>query len=268
MIEIITGEALIHSVRDKISHWHDNIEAIDVIRGRAYCLVAGEKYSLEEGDICIVNSRAIHNLMTDDKDLYIKRYEISREFFTRNEKIYRKYIEKLINDERFSHIILKKEDYKTEAIRNIFESIYDFVTKKPVGYELGIVGMVHFFMQKVFIYYESSKNKKTVSQDNFLFRKMCDFIYTNYMNKLTLENIASMGNVSKSKAINIFNKYAQRSPVDFLNLYRLKVASEKLKDTEQSISEIALNTGFNQPSYFNRLFFREYNMTPSEYRKS
>ncbi|MDD7352225.1 MAG: AraC family transcriptional regulator [Peptoniphilaceae bacterium] len=128
--------------------------------------------------------------------------------------------------------------------------------------------MVHFFMQKVFIYYESSKNKKIVSQDNFLFRKMCDFIYTNYMNKLTLENIASMGNVSKSKAINIFNKYAQRSPVDFLNLYRLKVASEKLKDTEQSISEIALNTGFNQPSYFNRLFFREYNMTPSEYRKS
>ncbi|MDY3903004.1 hypothetical protein [Peptoniphilus sp.] len=115
MIETITGEALIHSVRDKISHWHDNIEAIDVIieaidviRGRAYCLVAGEKYSLEEGDICIVNSRAIHNLMTDDKDLYIKRYEISREFFTRNEKIYRKYIEKLINDERFSHIILKK----------------------------------------------------------------------------------------------------------------------------------------------------------------
>lgn len=97
---------------------------------------------------------------------------------------------------------------------------------------------------------------------------MCDFIYTNYMNKLTLENITSMGNVSKSKAINIFNKYAQRSPVDFLNLYRLKVASEKLKNTEQSISEIALNTGFNQPSYFNRLFFREYNMTPSEYRKS
>lgn len=267
MIEIITSDKLINNIEDKISHWHDNIEIIDVIKGEVTGRISGEDYTLKEKDICIINVRAIHNLTTDREDIYLKRYQISRELFTRSEKIYTKYLENIISDERFSHLIYRRDDAQTDEIRNMLESIYDFVTKKPPAYELAVVGIVHLLMQKIYITFEKTKNKK-LSEDQFLFRKMTDFIYTSYMEKLSLEMIAKKANVSKSKATNIFNQYAKRSPVDFLNLYRLKVATEKLREEDTSISEIAYDTGFNQPSYFNRLFFREYKMTPTEYRKN
>lgn len=268
MIEKITGYALMHSIENNISHWHDSIEIIEVIKGRFTCAIEGKRYILEEGDICIINSCAIHNLKTDEDNSYLKAYQISRELFTRSENIFRKYLEKMINDERFAHTILRKNDSHTEKMRNMLESIYDFVTNKPQAYELAVVGIVHLLLQKIYNYYDNSKKINIETQDSFLYREMSRFIYSNYMYKISLEDIANKANVSKSKAINIFNKFAERSPVDFLNMYRIKVASEKLKDTNMTISEIAMDTGFNQASYFNRVFLREYNMTPSEYRKS
>ena len=49
--------------------------------------------------------------------------------------------------------------------------------------------------------------------------------------------------------------------------YRLQMSAEKLVTTSKQITEIAYACGFGQPSYFNRLFLKEYNMTPNQYRK-
>lgn len=66
----------------------------------------------------------------------------------------------------------------------------------------------------------------------------------------------------------LFKKYTQNSPIEFLNLYRLEVSTSFLKNTTDNISTISLNCGFGQQSYYNRLFIREYGITPKEYRKS
>ncbi|MBO6047992.1 MAG: AraC family transcriptional regulator, partial [Erysipelotrichaceae bacterium] len=73
--------------------------------------------------------------------------------------------------------------------------------------------------------------------------------------------------ISKSKCCNVFKEYANHSPIDFLNLYRLKVSTDKLKNSIDSIASIAHGIGFSQQSYYNRLFLREYGITPKEYRQ-
>ena len=45
------------------------------------------------------------------------------------------------------------------------------------------------------------------------------------------------------------------------------MSAEKLATTSEQITEIAYACGFGQPSYFNRLFLKEYKMTPNQYRK-
>ena len=124
--------------------------------------------------------------------------------------------------------------------------------------------------QKIYVMHESIKDKMSapIDTDALLYRKMSDFIYKNYYQKLSLDDIAISGNISRSKCCIIFKKYAQNSPVDFLNLYRLEVSTSLLKNTNDSISSIAIDCGFGQQSYYNRLFLREYSMTPKEYRKN
>uniref|UniRef100_UPI000B0A6E20 helix-turn-helix transcriptional regulator n=1 Tax=Clostridium sp. NkU-1 TaxID=1095009 RepID=UPI000B0A6E20 len=52
----------------------------------------------------------------------------------------------------------------------------------------------------------------------------------------------------------------------FLNSYRLEVSRGLLKDTADSITQVALACGFNHLSYYSKLFLRSYGCTPSQYR--
>ena len=97
-------------------------------------------------------------------------------------------------------------------------------------------------------------------------RKMVQYIYKNFSDRITLDEISNAGGVSRSKCCRVFKQYLQQSPVDFLNLYRLEVSCRLLRDTKESISVVAQLCGFGQQSYYNRLFLRKYNCTPKEYR--
>lgn len=268
IMELISGAGLSQSIDNRIAHWHDRMEVIEVKKGIIICQIDGDEYEINAGDICIVNSRVIHSINADDFDAEIYRYEISKKLFTRDEDINKRYLNPMITDEKFSHIILENGAPITDEVGNLLSAIRDITDKKQPAYELAVVGIVHLLMQKIYNYYERDSREAPISADNFIYRKMADYIYNNYMEKLSLEDIAKKGNVSKSKACSLFNKFAKTSPVDFLNLYRLKISADLLKNTDSPISEIAMDSGFNQPSYFNRLFMREYKMTPSEFRKS
>ncbi|HIR88766.1 MAG TPA: helix-turn-helix transcriptional regulator, partial [Candidatus Fimimorpha faecalis] len=65
----------------------------------------------------------------------------------------------------------------------------------------------------------------------------------------------------------IFKKYSNQSPIDFLNTYRLEVSKNLLKETDKNITEIATSCGFNHLSYYASMFQNRYGTPPSEYRK-
>ena len=54
--------------------------------------------------------------------------------------------------------------------------------------------------------------------------------------------------------------------IQYLNDYRLTMAGEFLQNTEESVTQIALKCGFENLSYFNRLFRRKFGVTPGQYR--
>ncbi|MCB0644345.1 MAG: DNA-binding response regulator, partial [Phaeodactylibacter sp.] len=58
------------------------------------------------------------------------------------------------------------------------------------------------------------------------------------------------------------------SATRFINDIRLMEAEKLLQTTEQTVSEVAFDCGFNDPNYFTRLFVKKFEKRPSEYRKS
>jgi AraC family transcriptional regulator, dual regulator of chb operon len=61
-------------------------------------------------------------------------------------------------------------------------------------------------------------------------------------------------------------KYLNTTPSEFINNIRLLDAAKQLRNTSKSISEIVFETGFENPSYFNRLFKAKYGQSPGKYR--
>ena len=105
----------------------------------------------------------------------------------------------------------------------------------------------------------------TKNRDRLL--TMLAFIQENYGEKLTLEEIADSAAVSTRECLRCFRTAIRQSPMEYLIEYRVQKAKKLLESTDLSITDIALQCGFNSNSYFTKLFHRICGKTPNAYRK-
>lgn len=85
---------------------------------------------------------------------------------------------------------------------------------------------------------------------------------------LTLEDLASLTNLSVSTFKRDFRRIYNDSPANYLRNRRLEKAAELLSTSEQRISDIAYNTGFHELPHFSKCFKDRFALTPSAYRQS
>ena len=249
---IIEKENLDTHKQDELAHWQNSFELIEVVEGKFYCNVDGSEFLINKGNICIINRGRLHHIYTEDSNTSMCRKKtiiFNPDYFIKDQNIYEKYILPLLEKDAFAHI--------------------QFNIKKPIGYELEEYSLIYKVIRYLYLAYQSSKQSihTTYDANVQIQRNMTSFIHEHYNSKIGLEDIAEAGQVSKSTCIRLFHKYTGKSPIDFLNNYRLQMSAEKLVTTSEQITEIAYACGFGQPSYFNRLFLKEYNMTPNQYRK-
>ena len=83
-----------------------------------------------------------------------------------------------------------------------------------------------------------------------------------------LNDLAQAANLTPNYFCRFFQKVTHRSPIDYLNRYRIEMASIQLMKTTNSITDIAFSCGFNDLSYFIKLFHRYKGMAPLKYRQT
>lgn len=258
--------------QDELAHWHNSFELIEVVEGKFFCNVDGSEFLINKGNICIINRGRLHHIYTEDHNAFKCRKKtiiFNPDYFIKDENIYEKYILPLLEKDAFAHIqfnIKKGIGLDINALMKEIEALED---EKPIGYELEEYSLIYKVIRYLYLAYQSSKQSihTTYDANVQIQRNMTSFIHEHFNSKIGLEDIAEAGQVSKSTCIRLFHKYTGKSPIDFLNNYRLQMSAEKLVTTSEQITEIAYACGFGQPSYFNRLFLKEYNMTPNQYRK-
>lgn len=97
--------------------------------------------------------------------------------------------------------------------------------------------------------------------------KITGYIKQNYMNKITLDEIADQVYMSKSHISKIFNEGVGISITSYINKIRIEKSKRLLKDASLTIAEIANLTGFEDQSYFTKQFRQEIGISPKEYRE-
>lgn len=93
------------------------------------------------------------------------------------------------------------------------------------------------------------------------------YIYNNFRKPLTLEEVSSVASLSPTYFSKKFKLITGMGFKEYLNYVRLKHAQTALLTTDSSITDIALEYGFNDSNYFKDLFKKVYGKSPREYRK-
>ena len=269
---VIEKENLDTHKQDELAHWHNSFELIEVVEGKFYCNVDGSEFLINKGNICIINRGRLHHIYTEDYNTSMCRKKtiiFNPDYFIKDQNIYEKYILPLLEKDAFVHIQFNIKKGIGLDINTLMKEIEALEDEKPIGYELEEYSLIYKVIRYLYLAYQSSKQSihTTYDANVQIQRNMTSFIHEHFNSKIGLEDIAEAGKVSKSTCIRLFHKYTGKSPIDFLNNYRLQMSAEKLVATSEQITEIAYACGFGQPSYFNRLFLKEYNMTPNQYRK-
>ncbi len=248
------------------SHWHEDLEFIYVLSGFMKYNVNGEIVHIGAGNGIFVNSCQLHfgfsDTMEESEFICVLLHPALLEATA---GITQEYISPVLKNSALPYILLQKEEPWQYAILEEVRMIY----------QAKAVEHAPLYIQKAFwdiwihIYENVSRKKQTMSKEDgrlAALKNMLAYIQENYNEKISLEEIALSGNVSKSTCLTLFKKYLQDTPTHYMVSYRLKRATELLRETELSVSEIALAVGFGGSSYFAECFHKSFHCTPREYR--
>jgi AraC-like DNA-binding protein len=95
-----------------------------------------------------------------------------------------------------------------------------------------------------------------------------EYMKNNLAEELNRDKVASCCNMSPAHFSRIFHKSTGYTFTDLLNRFRVEQACMLLEESDATVYEIAYSCGFNEQSYFNRVFRRYRQQTPKEYRDS
>jgi AraC family transcriptional regulator len=94
-----------------------------------------------------------------------------------------------------------------------------------------------------------------------------DFIDSNFSERLSLSMIANMAYLSEHHFLRLFKKTFNETPHQYITRKRLELAKKLILTTEQPITDICMQVGFENPSSFTRLFRQRVGLTPESYRR-
>ena len=170
------------------------------------------------------------------------------------------------------HLHITADDSNYNTFHTHLLEIIKQNTEKNSCFELISKASVLYIWQELFTLSNQeslSPAKKTAAQDEQRVKQAILYIQEHYMESITLDDIAASILVSKSECCRCFKRALNITPFEYLMKYRILASTKKMHNkTLDSISEIAGSVGFNNTSYYNKIFKKYMNCTPTEYRSS
>lgn len=258
-------EMLPDSNYHSMQHMHEEIEIMTVIDGSITYNINSTEVVVNKGQTIFINSNRMHvSYLKNSPNCKFYVLVVHPFVYSSNPTLYNRYCRNILENNEIDYLIFDNPLFET-----ILSRMKQIEDQKDDTYQLSLVADSYHVLSLLYEKAEENYlNKMPENENIYLLNKMTSYIYNHYSEKISLKDIAEYGHVSTSKCSRMFNQYMNHSPIDFLNLYRLEVSSDLLRNTNESINNISMICGFDQQSYYTRMFKKEYGCTPGEYRKN
>ena len=251
-------------------HWHPDFEIASAECGVLDYQVGQQHIRLEPGDSIFVNGNMLHGIKQISGDVADPMPNI---VFTgtliapETATIYQKYIQPIAQCDSLPFVVFRNDNDGHKEVNSLIKDIYRQMDEKRVGYELAVQRNINLIFEFISLNFETlpkSEASRIQITNQIRIQKMLTFIYENFAEAVTLEDIAKAADISRSEAGRCFQAYMGCSPVDMLIKYRLQMAHGMLSDKTKTLQEISYACGFNSVNYFSRCFKKRYGYAPTK----
>lgn len=254
-------------------HWHRNIEILLIHQGTCCVTVNRTEYVATPGDIFIINQEELHRIFSDDTSLSYGAFIFplsSLEFAYEDSA--GKSMRRLIEGRRLFPEHIPAEDDLSKLLREVLDSILEAHGKKFSGCELFIKAQLMRFAAELMRYDRLVKPEGAAAEGcqrkNERFKQILSFINENCSSELSLAVMSEKFHVSEKYFSRYFSIESGQTFTEYLNRCRIEKACRLLRETDMSVLDIALESGYESISYFIRVFRSQEGCTPLKYRKN
>lgn len=254
-----------------VFHWHSYFEITYVKKGRGNYFVDGREYTMDEDDIIIFNNVEPHGWKLLDEDMTLLVMIFSPEFVAEKLSTFDwEYLKPFV--ERGSNFKnrIGKEEPVSQEIRKGIREIYREWQEKKEGYPLMIkANVLRILTMLIRACQDENKSAEYLKEKkNAMKRLEQAFTYINdhYCEKITLNEVAASAYMSSNYFSSYFRKVTGTGFSEYVTRLRINHARELLRDTDASVTDIALACGFNNLSNFYRLYKKHVGRPPREWK--
>lgn len=248
------------------NHYHQYYEIFYLFSGSCRYLLKDTLYSLEKGDLAFIAPGELHHSVyypgidCEVGTLYFKQDFLFPPLFAHLGE------ENMPPHRSFRGTVpgLYQEEFESLFTRILSESRQ--IDEHSPSFMTCFLNELLLFLSRHSVISESEPDLVNAKDADIM--SAAKYIYRNFKKPLTLQQAADVAGLSTTYFSRKFKLLTGMGFKEYLNYIRLKHAAAALLTTDSSITDIALEYGFNDSSYFKDLFKKEYGKSPREYRKS
>lgn len=253
-------------------HWHEEAEFTIIRQGQATYQVGQELFTVKQGDLLFIAPNTLHSIhpadgMTTITDTLV--FHLDMIGCSAADRCALTYLRPFLKGslKLTPHILGRHPAY--HELFTCMDTALGYVKEPPLYHEFLLREKLNrlFFL----LFRHGCLTETTLSKASALYTEKVKhallFIQENYKEPITVNQLARLCNFSEVHFMNFFKKTVGIPCMEYIIQLRLKIAADLLCTTDFSVAEIALESGFNNLSNFNRKFKEYYHQTPSGYRK-
>ena len=247
-------------------HWHPEYEIILIKEGEFRLTLDGQVYIAGKDSILFIHAGALHGGMPEQCIYQCIVFDMK--LLISGNLICNKWIQQVIRNEIRLPVVLSGLDVR---INNITKELFSLLEAQKKGYEFQVQSSLYQWMG---ILYETghyeSKAKEIGRTSIYIDRlkQVITYIEEHYTEAITLEDLARVAGLNARYFCRFFKKLTNQTPIEYLNYYRIDCACLALKERKASITEVAYSCGFNDSSYFIKVFHEAKKLTPRQYQEA
>lgn len=249
-----------------VYHWHLEFEIIRVLTG-SFALVWDEQtYELPAGTAVMINCGALHGGMPSDDCMY-ECLVFDPALLTKTDFAGRTELQIVLSGTGQLPPLHRTD---MPLFWNRLADLFEAVAQKTIGTPLRVRGLL---LECFGLLIDSGRigtatdrtrvNRKTEQMKRVLAR-----IERDYAENLSLNDLADEAGMSPKYFCHFFQQLTRRTPIDYLNDYRIEQACILLQTGNYSVTDTAFRCGFNDLSYFIRIFRKYRGISPGKYQRT
>ncbi|WP_080838863.1 AraC family transcriptional regulator [Cohnella massiliensis] len=251
------------------NHWHKHIEILYCVAGKAHIECNSVPLAMEAGDVIVINSNDLHSgtCLSDDLAYYALIADPILLQSPTPDAAESKYISSVADN----RLLFRHSSSCSEEIGGLIVAIVGELRGREMGFELSVKS--HLYRILTLLIRRDVAQVLTENEDRLRTKNLerlapvLAYMETHYADPLHVHMLAGMAGLSRYHFGRLFKAVTGRTITEYIAWIRLSNAEQLLRNTTQTISEIAEMTGFHDIYYFSRMFKKMNGLPPTEWRK-